>query len=83
MLKSKRQANSLLAAISNKISRMQREHKNLKISPDVHQKLKVQAAEHGIQIMDYADLLLTLAMSENDAWTKLRTEQVQALKKKS
>jgi hypothetical protein len=81
VLKAKRQANSLLSAISNKLSRMQRDHKNLKISPEVHARLKIQAAQAGIQIMDYADLLLTLAMSESEAWAELRLAEIAKAKK--
>lgn len=82
MLKAKRQANSLLSAISNKLSKMQRDHKNLKISPEVHSRLKIQAAQHGIQIMDYADLLLTLALSEHEAWTAIREAAIKEQKAK-
>jgi hypothetical protein len=81
VLKPKRQAKSLLSAISNKLSKMQRDHKNLKISPDVHQRLKVQAAQHAIPIMDLADILLTLAMSEHETWSKLRQDAVEKHKK--
>jgi hypothetical protein len=87
VLKSNRQAKSLLREIVNKVSNgkdrlMQRDTKNLKISPEVHFKLKLQAHEHGIPIMDYADLLLTLAMSEHEIWKEQRTLLSEALKKK-
>jgi hypothetical protein len=83
VLKPKRQAKSLLTAISNKLSTMQRETKNLKISPEVHFRLKLQAHQHGLPIMEYADLLLSLAMSENEAWTSLRLQAVQTKRKET
>lgn len=45
---------------------MNRELKNLKISPEVHTRLKIAAATNGIAITDYADILITLALDEID-----------------
>lgn len=88
MLKSNRQAKSFIKEICNKVAirtgkAMQRDTKNLKISPDVHHKLKMQAAEHQIPIMDYADLLLTWAMSEQEEWKKQRASLVNNAKKRT
>ena len=71
MLKPLRQAKSFFSAIRGKVNK---DLKNLKISPEVHQRLKVQAAMHGIPISEFADILLALALSEQTAWETLRLE---------
>lgn len=72
MYKFIRQAKSFISATRSKLKN--KDLKNLKISPDVHQRLKVQAAQYGIPISEFADIMLALALSESKAWQDLKDD---------
>ena len=43
---------------------MDKHVKNVKVSADIHQQLRVQAALAGVTISEYADILLIVGMAE-------------------
>jgi hypothetical protein len=51
--------------------------KSVKISPHHHQTLKVQAAELGIPLQEYLELMLTLVLSQKPVMKHLREEYLQ------
>lgn len=48
--------------------------KSLKLSPDLHQRLKIASAELGISLQEYHELVLNLVLSQSPVMQHLRDE---------
>lgn len=55
---------------------MDRPIKNLKINPDVHNKVKVMAAQRRINITDFADLIIMAMLEKTGQQAELRERLV-------
>jgi hypothetical protein len=61
---------------------MNQDRKNLKIDPEVHKNLCIQAAIHGMKKQELADILLILALSDIENFQQAKIDLLEKKKLK-